>query len=395
MRKALIFMLLAFASLSGHAQVNPKAGYIITNENDTVYGTIDYRTNMRNAEVCNFKAEGSASYKEYRPGDISGYRLSENGIYYVTRTFPIGGEEKTVFAEFMIQGGISLYHYQEYSTDYYFLVDADGQIAPIRETHNLYLATEDRRQAQQEKMLRASQMLMQSQKAQRQLWEMSEVKPKELTRLTREYNMEYCTEAGECVTFQYDSKVTTSMNVRLRVEAGLGLLRMVMTPHETVEDMDLTGTAPVVGVGADILFPRFSKSLVVQAMLYYSPNKADGQSTAYGLAQSRKMEFHDLSLQLGGLYRFMPERRFTPIVRGGLSLNYLFGYKTENMNGYYGNSAKFIGTNTVSAGFYVGAGAEVGVGTHRVALTANYIYRNFVHFDFNAPLFVFNLGFVL
>lgn len=396
MKKLTLTAFTTLIAVCSYAQVNPKAGYVIMNDNDTVYGTIDYRSDMRNAQTCSFKADGATEYTDFRPGDIRGYRLTDNGIYYVTKTFSVGNEEKTIFAEFLIKGGISLYHYKEYTTDYYFMVDSTGRVAPIKETHDLYLATDDRKQAQREKMMSASQMLHQSEKAQKALWTMTDVKPRELARLMRDYNMEYCTDAGDCVTFQYDSEETTKLHVHLRAEAGVVFLRMEMTPHENAQDLELTGVAPVFGVGADIELLRLSRHILFQAMLYYSPNKADGESSAYGLAMTkRKMEFHDLNLQVGALYRFMPEGRITPVVRGGLTLNYLVGYKTENMLGYLGNADKFSESSTASVGFYAGAGAEVGVGIHRLSLSANYLLRNFGHFDFKAPLFMVNVGFVL
>ncbi|MBQ8656163.1 MAG: hypothetical protein IJ527_03785 [Prevotella sp.] len=395
MKKVLFTLLVAAATLQVQAQVNPKAGYIITNTNDTVYGTIDYRSDIRNAETCSFKADGAAQYTDYKPGDISGYRLTDNGIYYVTRTFPIDGEEKTIFAEYLLQGGVSLYHYKAYSTDYYYMVDATGKVAPIRETHDLYLATDERKQAQREKMQAVSQMLHQSDKAQRQLWTMTDVTSKELTQLTRDYNMEYCTDAGDCVTFQYDSQETTRLSVRLRMEGGLALLRMKPTPHSSVKEMTMTGTTPLVGAGFDIQLPRVSQALVLQAMFYYTYNSAEKESSANGIMATRKITFHDLNLQAGAMFRLMPQSRITPVVRGGLSLNYLLGYKTENLSGYYGNADTFLRKRTATVGFYGGAGVEFEVGTHRLSLTGNYIYRNYGHFDLNAPMVTFNLGFVL
>jgi len=40
------------------AQVNPQKGYIITNDNDTIYGTIDYLTDARNVKECLFQKKG-------------------------------------------------------------------------------------------------------------------------------------------------------------------------------------------------------------------------------------------------------------------------------------------------------------------------------------------------
>ena len=52
MKKGIIFFLLSLAAMPMQlaAQVNPQKGYIITNGNDTIYGTIDYLTDARNGE---------------------------------------------------------------------------------------------------------------------------------------------------------------------------------------------------------------------------------------------------------------------------------------------------------------------------------------------------------
>ena len=57
-----------FVSLVTNAQVNPKEGFIITNEKDTIYGMIEYRTNHINAQQCVFKANDASEYVKYTPG---------------------------------------------------------------------------------------------------------------------------------------------------------------------------------------------------------------------------------------------------------------------------------------------------------------------------------------
>lgn len=75
----LFFTLLVYASAS--AQVNPMQGYVITNNNDTIHGMIDYRSDAKNALECHFKENGQSDYRTYAPSDISGYRFTDDGIY--------------------------------------------------------------------------------------------------------------------------------------------------------------------------------------------------------------------------------------------------------------------------------------------------------------------------
>lgn len=113
MNKKITFLLLFLATTPMWltAQVNPQKGYIITNGNDTIYGTIDYLTDARNVKACLFQKKGENEYKPLSPMDIKGYRLAGDGIYYVSRLFNGGERQELLFAEFLLQGGVSLYQY--------------------------------------------------------------------------------------------------------------------------------------------------------------------------------------------------------------------------------------------------------------------------------------------
>ena len=77
MKKAILFLLLlATMPMQTTAQVNPRKGYVITNGNDTVHGTIDYLTDARNAKECLFQRRGEDAYKSLSPADIGRIRIS-------------------------------------------------------------------------------------------------------------------------------------------------------------------------------------------------------------------------------------------------------------------------------------------------------------------------------
>lgn len=50
----LILVLLLSPITILYAQENFRPGYVITNENDTIYGIINFRTAEQNARVCSF-----------------------------------------------------------------------------------------------------------------------------------------------------------------------------------------------------------------------------------------------------------------------------------------------------------------------------------------------------
>ena len=388
------FVLMALLAVSAHAQTNPKAGYIITNSNDTVRGTIDYRTNARNSHNCLFKAEGNAEFTSYTPNDIQGYRLLDNGAYFVKRTVAVNGEMKTIFAEYLLQGGVSLYHHKENSVDYYYLADKDGNTATISEDHQIYLNKDDRRDAQRKKLAEAAVMLGRSPQTLKQLWDAGELSAEKMVRIVGDYNAQNAPGTGSIV-FESKSKATRLLIVRPRVEAGLQIVTPIAKSFIHEDDMKLNGIAPSVGIGIDVAVPQLSKNIEFQLLAAYSHTKATGDTKSYGIKKDTEVKFSNVGFQLGAMYRFVPEAKISPLVRGGMSLDLLFGYDTKNFEGYYGNNHNENYHQTVSVGFYVGAGGDMAIGKHKLSLTGNYVYRNYGHYPLKAPMFTINLGLVL
>lgn len=205
--KKLVLLLLATLPIQLTAQVNPQKGYIITNDNDTVHGTIDYLTDARNAKACLFQRNGESGYKTLSPSDIRGYRLGGDGIYYVSRLFTGGEKEERLFAEFLLQGGVSLYRYYYDDYNYFGFVDSDGKEVIIRDDKlNDDLSTYSHKlQERRQKVQEIGALMERDNTIANRLWKM-DLTSSDLTRLVRQYDEEYCTEAGDCIVFQYDRK---------------------------------------------------------------------------------------------------------------------------------------------------------------------------------------------
>lgn len=394
MKNLLFAFVMLIGVLPAKAQTNPQAGYIITNENDTLRGTIDYRTDARNARSCLFQADGETAFKEYLPDEIKGYRLTDSGACYVSRTFTVEGEQKTFFAEYLLEGGVSLYRHKENTTEYFYLVDEGGNVATIRETGDVFLTRDEQIAAQRLKLMEATQIFQKSQKTLQQLWAMPQITSDQLLKLTKAYNKEFYAETSEKEFYQKDIKSSDGMIARFRIEAGVGINKMTFWPNaEWNKPLETTSLSPIIGVGTDVVLPRLSKSLMLQLMLSYSYNQGHPEQGQYDVYK-KEWSFHDVCLQAGAAYSFLPEKRFSPLVRAGVSLDYLFGMKTQHTEAYYDTNRKSQ-DKSFSPRYYVGIGAETKVGTHKVSLTANYVMRNFGSFGLRAPMFTFMVGFVL
>lgn len=130
-------LMLAFVQTVS-AQTNPVDGIVITNEGDTLHGTLDYLSSNINAMECHFRKEGDSEFKVYAPGEIKGYRFLSDGVFYVTKTMPVDKVDRTFFAEFLLQGGVSLYRYIHKGTEYFFIENENGEIAQIADKNDSF-----------------------------------------------------------------------------------------------------------------------------------------------------------------------------------------------------------------------------------------------------------------
>ena len=93
-KTVLIVCSLFFSVAFSVAQTNPKPGYIVTNEGDTIRGMVDFRTNDIMSKRCDFQANGEGEFKTYVPGEIRSFRFEHNGKYFVSRRFEINGDSQ-------------------------------------------------------------------------------------------------------------------------------------------------------------------------------------------------------------------------------------------------------------------------------------------------------------
>ena len=146
MRASLLFTVL-LSMISIHLSAIEKPGYIITNQNDTIYGYIDFVKLSSCTYECSFKKNTADKPTIYTPGSIKAFRFTDaqyfiskqiptkafgnsDAQYFSTNTPVVEGEMKWVFLQWLIKGKANILAFnQDVShTLFYLQQDKDSLV---------------------------------------------------------------------------------------------------------------------------------------------------------------------------------------------------------------------------------------------------------------------------
>jgi len=130
--QSIIILVFILGIFQVNAQNDFRKGYIITNNNDTLYGFIDYRGNASNAHECIYKPDLQAEKLNYTPVDIKGYRFTDSK-FYVSRYINTGEKEEHIFLEFLINGIVNVYYYRDFKREHYLIEKDKGQFLNLKD----------------------------------------------------------------------------------------------------------------------------------------------------------------------------------------------------------------------------------------------------------------------
>ncbi|MBR6192207.1 MAG: hypothetical protein IKQ68_08630 [Prevotella sp.] len=347
--KNIIFVAALLMSLTVRAQVNPREGFIITNQKDTVYGMIDYRTNDKNSQQCTFKADNASEYVTYAPGQIAGYRFKDSGKYYVSRDF---GEDGVFFAEFLVNGMMNLYRREVGYRKIYYLENENGEVVRY-ENFDEHLDYDER-----EAKVRAQGLVSQVYKSQRAVDDVkfNKMSDKQMIKMVKDYHEDVCTSGDDCIQYEYDARKEGRISVRPTVYVGGG--------YAACYDKDVWskyykgGGFFTIGAGIDLDRSRYGTGMMFQLSCLYSryTDKDNGN------------HFSSLSFNLGPMFRFGAENSVRFTARAGLAFD---GFTSSITDGY-SDLEKNFHTTTSFLGIYGGCGIELPIGKHAVNFNIEY-----------------------
>ncbi len=139
--KTKLVILLLFIFSNVYSQSYFRDGYLITNDNDTIFGQIDNGKLIINPFKIKFRSNLNSEIQNYSPEDIYGYRFND-GQFYISKQVEMNSIENIVFLEYLVEGIVNLYYLYDELTPRYFIENENG-LYELRDDQKEILAQKD------------------------------------------------------------------------------------------------------------------------------------------------------------------------------------------------------------------------------------------------------------
>jgi hypothetical protein len=205
----IMFRFILFLGLSllpitfSFSQKNLQNGYVVTLENDTLLGYIDYRNARYNSKKCVFHSEKDIQPIVYLPEDIQSYRLFNNK-YYVSKKIKKESGEEWVFLEYLVNGITNLYYLRSIDGAHYF-IEKGSEIFEL--TNKVSIVSDGSNNYYRETKLYIGQLALVYSDAKQLQYAIKTAKfnRKTFIKLSEDYHNIVCTDRS-CIIYERDKK---------------------------------------------------------------------------------------------------------------------------------------------------------------------------------------------
>ena len=272
-RNLTIVVLLLFSSSTVWAQRDYRKGYIITNQQDTVYGWIDYRGDIRNAKICSFKQTENGQATDYTPSDIAAYRFNDSK-FYISKNIGNPDAPKQIFLEYLVNGLAKLYYYRDDNTNDHYYIENEGKFMELK-------IDEKEVEIDGKTQIKTMKTYVGILKATLNVWDMrneidnARLEHSSLINIAKNYHQYACTDGSECIIYE-KKKPLMALRIAPVVGVDLSILKMQEFDSDRIRyNLPKTykpdpSTNFTVGVNLNFSMPRINEKIFLQMQTMYT-----------------------------------------------------------------------------------------------------------------------------
>ena len=269
-KELMIITFLLFTGSNIWAQRDYRKGYIITNEQDTIYGWIDYRGDVRNAKICSFRKTETGQATDYTPSDIAAYRYIDSK-FYISKDIGSADEPKQVFLEYLVNGMANLYYYRDEHTEDHYYIEKDDHFLELKiDEKEVEVLVARGVVFKETKKINSYIGLL---KATFNVWDMNseidkaQLEHKSLINIAKSYHQHVCTDGSECIVYE---KKKPLIALRIGPVAGADLSILKLMEYDVEKYKFDPSTNFTAGVNLNFSMPRINEKFFLQMQALYT-----------------------------------------------------------------------------------------------------------------------------
>ncbi len=355
--KILLCLFLVFFIQISYAQY--KEGYIITNNNDTISGFINYEGPAQNAFNCDFRKSENAATESYAPGEIKAFRFIDSK-YFASDEIMIKETLTPVFLEWLIMGEANVLSFTPANLKIrYFLKLDDGSLEELKNSAISKNASSGTYEINRKEYIGQLKYQFNDEPSLYNQIENSSLTAKSLIKISKKYHDLKCPDE-ECLIFEDKNRKTS-----LYIGPTLSFIASKCDLNKDIEgDFSLVtglGYGVTLKIGnSPILPPKISFLLGVT--FYDLLYEYDGDFFYY-VDDYRVASVKYIRIPASISYKVF-NKPSSPYINAGATVNFRYDYKFYDemlVRRLYGQSLDPVSMSKIQAGFNVGLGYEINI----------------------------------
>lgn len=332
-------IMILFTINKAYSQSEFRSGYIITLDNDTIYGDVAYRSDIKNYKSCQFKIDENIT--TYSPQQLRAYGFLNDKFFTSTVI-------NDFFVEVLVQGRLSLYKHNNY-----FLIEKnkkhykiENKTIKVEKPGTVEKIREDNRWRGIISILISDYFSNPN-----EIIKNLTYGEKSLTKLVIRYNK---VKASDFTVFKI-SKAWTKVDLGLSIGITKSTIKIEnQTQPYLFLDNSYSTFNPLIGFVVAVSSPRISEKIAFQSEIYFSKSS---YSRLVEINNTYSTEFHDtyfdfttITIPISIKYS-TPEKDFSFFAQAGVFYNLNLNSSTRHLSERVTNN--IVDTQSETAAFTI------------------------------------------
>ena len=348
-KRIFIVLIFVLSINSVFGQFDFRKGYVVTQENDTISGYVEYGNASTNTYSCFFKIDSLATPIKYSPQDLKEISIDDYR-HYISKEVQINGISQILFLEYLLDGSLDLYFVIDKRNVKYYFIEKEGVMYELSNEKKIVNIDGKTYRVNSNKYIGILKFLLKESPTAYSKIENTGFNHKSFIQIAKDYHQDVC-DSEDCIIYTRDQKRLN--DVKWRFNVGISV-NYNFSKTEITSDINYSGIT-VANDPGKYYVPKLTSSNVgdkigenrfVSNYNYIYPglyfNISPGHRTSFQVEfwykenqlSNNQYTIKSKSISIPFIIKreFLYHKKLSPFIDLGLSYNYHFNPKLNELS---------------------------------------------------------------